>query len=273
MSEASCEALRDALLAGRASTEPALAEHAERCEQCATLLLDRASLGRALGGALPMSSAVDELWPSLNQAMQSELGPRAWLRSRSTLVRVALALGLLVVVVLLGAARLRPDWPDLPTAAVSAWLGAFIATGLCVILLALPNLGRTKPPRAVQSPWLWIAFILPATYAPAAWYTLEHIPFVVPGPWLVPALSCFSYGLLLSAPLLALFWALDRGAGPKSRVLAAAAATGLAANGALLLHCPSVDEAHLFVGHASIGVALALIAWFVASRVRASREP
>jgi hypothetical protein len=272
VSEASCEAVRDALLAGRSGTDPALEAHAEQCDQCATLLLDQALLGRALGGAAPMPGTAGELWPNLQQAMQRETGPRAWLRSRSTRVRVVLALAVLMVVVLLGAVRLRHDWSSLPTAAVSAWLGAFIATGLGAIALALPDLGRAKAPRAGRSPWLWLALSLPAAYALSAWYTLEHIPLTPAGPLLAPALSCFSYGILLSAPLLALFWALDRGAGPRSRVLAAAAATGLAANGALLLHCPSVDEAHLFTGHAAIGFALACVAWFAASRERASRK-
>jgi hypothetical protein len=268
VSEASCETLRDALLAGRSGTEPALAEHAEQCEPCATLLLDQALLGSALGAAAPAPSTAEELWPTLNQAIERESGPRAWLRSRSTAARVSLALALLVVITLLGALGLRADWSSLPPVAVSAWLGAFIMTGLGVIVLALPDLGRTRSSRVGRSAWFWLALTLPAAYALSAWYTLEQIPLSPASSLLESALSCFSYGLAVSAPLLVLFWLLDRGAGPKSRVLAAAAATGLAANGALLLHCPSVDEGHLFLGHVTLGVAHACVAWFAASRVR-----
>jgi hypothetical protein len=268
VSEATCETLRDALLAGQSGTEPALSEHADQCEQCATLLLDHALLGRALGAAAPAPSTAEELWPKLNQAMQRESGPRAWLRSRSTAVRVSIALALLLVVILLGASGLRADWSSLPAVAVSAWLGAFVTTGLAAIVLALPDLGRSRSHRVGRSAWLWLAFTLPAAYALSAWYTLARIPPNPAGSLLESALSCFSYGLVVSAPLLVLFWLLDRGAGPKSRILAAAAATGLAANGALLLHCPSVDEGHLFLGHGAIGVALAGVAWFAASRLR-----
>ncbi len=266
MSEPSCEALREALRAGDSGVGPALEAHAEHCEPCATLLLDRAALGGALGAATLSPSDVEELWPRVDRALQGESGPRAWLRSRSTRVRIALALVALVVVMLLGTSGLRPDWVGLPLAVVSTWLGAFVATGLFVIALAMPDLGRTNAPGAGRSVWFWVALALPAAYALSAWYTLERLPLRPREAVLEQALSCFGYGLLISSPLLLLFWLLDRGAGPRSRVLAAAAATGLAANGALLLHCPANDEAHLLLGHATIGAVLALTAWFAVPR-------
>jgi hypothetical protein len=266
MSEPSCEEVRDALLAGTSSTDAALEAHAEHCEPCATLLLEQAALGRALGRVAPAPSDARETWPRVALALERESGPRAWLRSRSTRARITLALGLLVVVMLLGAVPLRADWPGLPLVVVSTWLGAFVATGLFVVALALPDLGRAGVQRAGRSVWPWVALALPAAYALTASYTLERLPLDPRGALLEQALSCFGYGLLLSSPLLALFWLLDRGAGPQRRVLAAAAATGLAANGALVLHCPASDEAHLLLGHATIGVTLALVAWLAVTR-------
>jgi hypothetical protein len=270
VSETSCDELRDALLAGRSGTEPALTAHAEQCEQCATLLLDQALVGRALatGPSLPAAGAAR--WSGLDRALSHETGPRSWLRSRSTRLRIALAFGMLVVVMLLGTARLRSDFRGLSSAGLATWLGAFTLTGLGVIVLALPDLGRRRADPRGWLVWPLVALALPAAYALIGWYSLETIPWPPFPPLLQPALACFSYGILLSTPLLALFWLLDRGAGPRSRVLAAAAATGLAANGALLFHCSEGHEPHLLLGHATIGVVLALVGWVFVSRGRAA---
>jgi hypothetical protein len=266
--ESSCDELRDALLEGRSGTEPALAAHAEQCEQCATLLLDQALVGRALATGPPLPAAGAELWSGLDRALSDETGPRSWLRSRSTRLRIALALGMLVVVMLLGTARLRSDFRSVSSVGLATWLGAFTLAGLGVIALALPDLGRRRATPRGWLAWPLVALALPAAYALIGWYTLEQIPWPPYPPLLQPALACFGYGILLSVPLLALFWLLDRGAGPRSRVLAAAAATGLAANGALLLHCSSMHEPHLLLGHATIGVTLALAGWALVSRGR-----
>jgi hypothetical protein len=71
---------------------------------------------------------------------------------------------------------------------------------------------------------------------------------------------CFAYGAVLVLPFLVLYWLLER----RDRVsvttlLTVGGAAGVAANLLLYAHCPSVHEGHLLLGHASIGVAWALL--------------
>ena len=86
------------------------------------------------------------------------------------------------------------------------------------------------------------------------------------------ATGCFLFGSLLALPFLGLAWALERSDRlPASVLLFAGAASGLVANAALLLHCPLNDRCHLFLGHATIGLALT-VALALASRGLARRH-
>jgi hypothetical protein len=265
MSQASCEDVRDALLRGRSAEEPELSAHARGCEQCTALLVDQALVGLALAAPEPLSSTDGMPWAELERAVGAESGPRAWLRSRATSTRVALGLAAIVGVVLLGIRRLRPDWSSLPLSALVIWVAAFVGVALGLILLALRDLGRSPAGAGRRRGWLVAAVGLPLAYALSA---ASMFGGAGDGPnpaWLGQALGCFVYGAALSSPLVLVLWLVDRGAGPRTRVLAAAGATGLAANAALLLHCPANDPGHLMLGHATIGAALALVGWLAAS--------
>lgn len=268
MTGSSCEDVRDALLAGRSGSAPELEAHAEGCEHCATLLLEQASLGHALAASQATLETGGAVFSGLEHSLQAETGLRAWLGSRPTPVRVALALGGVAGVMLLGLRHLRADLAELPLAVVVTWLAAFGVVAVGLVLLALRELGRVEATVSRQQSWLVAAFALPAAYALTAASMFGGSPASFSLAWLERTLSCFGYGLVLCSPLVALLWLLDRGAGPRTRVLAAAAAAGIAANGALLLHCAASDPAHLVLGHVAISAALALSAWRLASKAR-----
>jgi hypothetical protein len=256
VSRASCEDVRDALLAGR-KPEPELVEHARGCTQCAELIENEATLGRALAGAVSDGPPDVALWGELERELGAETGTRAWLRSRPTRTRTALALAGVLAVAALGLRHLRPNWGLLSTPVLGAWLFAFFGVAALAVRVALPVLDRATPRKRAT---LAAAFGLPLVYGVASAPSFGGRPFVAT-PFFASALSCFLYGTLLSLPLVALVWLLDRGAGPRARVFAGSAACGLAANAALLLHCPATDPAHLLAGHGAIGFFLAFVAW------------
>jgi hypothetical protein len=81
------------------------------------------------------------------------------------------------------------------------------------------------------------------------------------------ALSCFSYGTLLTLPTAALLWAFDRDDQLSLRtVYLSAAALGLSANLLLELHCGNGNFTHVVLGHASLGVAWLLV-WALTRRM------
>jgi hypothetical protein len=256
VSRARCEDVRDALLAGRA-LEPELLEHAEECAQCAELLENEAALGRSLATAGSDGALDAALWGELERELGEETGARAWLRSRPTRLRTALAFGGVLVVAALGLRHLRANWDALSTPVLAAWLLAFVGAAALALRVALPVWDGQD---AHKQRLLAAAFGLPLVYGCVGALSFGGAPFVAT-PFFRSALSCFLYGSLLSLPLVALVWLLDRGAGSRSRLFAGAAACGLAANAALLLHCPATDPAHLLAGHGTIGLCLALVAW------------
>jgi len=257
MSTVRCEDVRDAFLAGRWTFEPELRAHAQSCDQCAPLLADEAALGRTLATPSAETLADTALFAELDRQLADETGARAWLRSRPTGLRVALAVAGVLVVAALGIIHRRNDWASLSPPAVGLWLAAFVGTAFFAARTALPALESAAARRVVA---LLAAFAVPVAYAFAAALTLGP-PHEPAAPFATRAFACFAYGTMLSLPLLGLFWLLDRGLGSRSRPIAAAAAGGLAANAALLLHCPATDPQHLLAGHAAIGVVLTLIAW------------
>jgi len=264
MSDVSCEEVRDALHLGHIPLPPALLAHVEGCAECSLLLADDAALGKALGAEREALEADVPPWAGVEALVLEEVGWRAWLRSRPNPVRLLLAGAAFSVVTALGLRHLRPDIALVPPLELGALLSVFGLAGGMAAVRALPVLGA-RPKRVPSEVILAAALGVPAVAAFLRTATTLG-PAAEAGTFARQAWSCFSYGLLLSVPLLAVLWLLDRGAGPRSRVLQGAAAAGLAANAALTLHCSNGSSAHLCVGHATIGVALAAVAALVMRR-------
>lgn len=264
MSEVSCEHVRDALLSGQSPLSPALLAHAEGCPQCSPLLADDSRLGNALKAEWEPLGAEAPPWAGVDALLEAEVGWRAWLRSRPNRVRLLFAGAAFVVVTALGLRHLRPDFGLVPVVELGGLLAAFACLGGLAAGRALPIVG-SRPKRVPSEAILAAALGLPivaafvktaTTLAPAT----DSVTFAR------QAWSCFSYGSLLTLPLVAALWLMDRGAGPRSRVFHGAAMAGLAANAALTLHCPNASPAHLLVGHATIGFVLAGVAVLVLRR-------
>lgn len=253
-----CSQVRDAFIAGRALSKAEARAHLEVCPECAALFENEAELGRALAAQVtPAPAFPEELFNATEARVEGERGPRAWLRSRPSQLRFQLIVLFVVLVVLVaGGMRHRPDFAAYPTARLVILLGSyFIAVMLAVgkeLSLALRS-GKLSDYAPLALFGLGLPFL--AAFAPATDASR------LAGP--EGALGCFLYGALATLPLGLLLWAFDRDDRPSLRtVCLSAASLGLAANLVLELHCPSGNALHLLLGHASIGMAW-LASWFV----------
>lgn len=250
-----CAEIRDALLAGAAPSGPAVDAHLRECEACGELLGDEALLGRALSTAETPRLDGAELWSSLERAVRADAGPRGFLRSRATPVRLVIAAIVAVAVVAVGG---RPSEHAPALEAPVAWLVVFgLAALACLGALFVP-LGRPQPNAATRAALVLGSLLLPLGYAFAAPPASLGAAASMEVGFMAQVAGCFVYGVLLTLPFIALVWALDRSDRPWVVPLAAAAASaGLVANAALALHCPNTETAHVALGHATIGSALA----------------
>lgn len=251
-----CAEIREAFLRGEMPSGAEAEAHLAGCPHCRELLAHHAELGRSLAAeaALPLAFP-DNLFDALDAQVAKETGPRAWLRSRPSKLRFALALASVVLVVLLGGVHMhRIDLPTYPGPRLF----------LLLLLYAL-GIALAFGKELFES-------VRKASFADYGWLLVAGlgVPFLVA---LVPptpssrlfgpegALGCFSFGVLLTLPTAALLWAFDRDDRLSTRtVCLSAAALGLSASTILELHCPSGNFSHVILGHASIGIAW-LSAW------------
>lgn len=201
----------------------------------------------------------DALWARVRERLARERGPRAWLRSRSTRARVALAAaaasavaaGVLVLVP-------RTDFDALPAGVFGLGLAATVLAFLAVVMAFLHPFQARPASRGRVLAAACVGLALPAllvVVAPLHGAVEAHPEsFVGQGADFAPrALSCFAFGLLLGALVLALLGLLDRRDDLSwPRLLLLAGAAGLVGNLALALHCPIVGPAHLLAGHATV---------------------
>jgi hypothetical protein len=249
-----CAEIRDALLAGTSPSGPGVEAHVRDCEACGELLSERGTLGRALSQSetpSPFESAL--LWSALERSVAKEKGPRAWMRSRSTPVRVAAAAVVAALVVFVGG---RPA-PGATIDAPVPWLVVFALAGVACIAILVAPLGRPRPPSSVRMSLVVSAVALPLGYALGA---SNAAASGASSDFAIQAFGCFAYGTLLALPFLLVVLSLDRSERPSSSLLVGfGGAAGLVANVALGLHCPNTELGHLALGHASIGGMLAVL--------------
>jgi hypothetical protein len=267
-----CTEIRDALLAGSHPSGPDVEAHARDCAACAELLADEGALGRAFSRSEAPAVSGEELFASLERAVIAESGPRAWLRSRPTPVRAGVALLAGAAVVAVGG---RPALGGGSPAATAPWIALFgLAATTCLWMLVAP-LGRPRPAPALRVALVASALALPFAYAALAWAPPLPPAGAVEIGFAAQAVACFSYGTFLALPFLAVLWAIERSDRPIVLLLLGFGAVGgLAANAALALHCPNTEPSHLALGHATIGVALALLGalWSLSARSSSSRS-
>ena len=263
-----CAQIREALLRGETPSGAEAEAHLEACPHCRELLAQNAELGRSLALAneapLPLGFPED-LFDRLEARVADESGLRAWLRSRPSKVRFALAAASVLGVVAFGGMHMhRPDMAAYPPARL---LGLLVVYALGIALAFGKELFESvRKTSFADYGWLIVGALGVPFLVAFAPPTEASRAFGPEG-----ALGCFSFGVLLTLPTAALLWAFDRDDRLSLRtVCLSAAALGLAASTILELHCPSGNFVHVILGHASIGVAW-FLAWGVARRVERAK--
>jgi hypothetical protein len=257
-----CGELRDMLRTGSVPTGPELSAHLEKCEHCAELLRDEGELGRALGRSEPVSD-LDEasLWSDVNRAVTQESGLRAWLRSRSTTLRITIGIAAVVAITTVGASGLRADWATFPASLKVLWALLLTMAILASLPLAVVSLARGGASMARVVGLAIVGLAVPAALAfvPGASGTHSALGSF-DSAFGAHVSGCLVYGLSLSVPFAVLLWALDReDYPPPYRLVMMATTAGLAGNVALFLHCSIRHPEHIVVGHAALGIVLALM--------------
>lgn len=254
----SCTEVRAALLNGEAPTGPGADAHLRECEACAALVDADASLAGALGPEEePPPDEMAALLTSVRAAVGQETGPRAWARSRPTPARLLAALVLLAAVALFVVARSpRADLAEMSKIRLVAAVVLYGGLAFASMLVAMQPLQRPALPWRVGRALIVTGLLVAVAFAltPAA-TGLSLLPGGAPV--LRPAVTCFAYGVALSAPLLAIGWLLDRGGYTGGgRLLFAGGAAGLGGSLFLELHCSMQLPSHLVLGHVTVVVAL-----------------
>jgi hypothetical protein len=203
---------------------------------------------------------VEAMLGELHATLARKRGPATELREAPTALRIFVALGAVVLVVLFHVAwRRRPDLGVYP---MDALLVAVVSSGLLLgaaLVVGLRPLQRSPLPRWQRYTLVAAALALPVILATRPRVHRDHALSLGGANFWEQAAACGSYGLLLALPLLVVCWALDRGEHRSlPNALLAAGAAGISANLALELHCPITDPLHLVAGHASIGIVLVI---------------
>lgn len=253
-----CDDLRAILKRGEVPAGPAVDEHLKDCAPCAELVDDEAALARALGDeAEPTPTEMDSMLTSVKLSVRQEVGPRAYVRSRSTNVRRALAGGALAgVAAFVAIASPRGDLATMGKLRLVAAMTLYSGLAFAAMHVALRPLTKPSGPDG-PGRLLVVAGLATATgFALAPLASGESL--TATGMSFAPMVaSCFGFGTVFALPLLVLGWALDRGGYlVGSRLLLAGAAAGLAGNLFLELHCDVQLPAHLLMGHVTVVVAL-----------------
>jgi hypothetical protein len=253
-----CAEIRSGFVAGRVPAGPEVEEHLKWCPHCRELFERGAELGRRLAQAVLPTPAPDDLFALVDREVTREVGLRARLRALPTRWRAASLMGaVLLLAVLHLAFRPRSDFTGYSPVvfwSVAALLGTAAALGVSRLLRG-PNASLTA---AAHERWIALGLLL----------TPAVVALLVPlgshsAQWLAAFGNpeyCFTYGALLALPLVCLYWLFERrDRVPLVALVAAGAVAGIAANLLLFAHCPSAHLGHLLLGHATIGVAWALL--------------
>jgi predicted anti-sigma-YlaC factor YlaD len=253
-----CRDLRVVLRRGEVPSGAAVDAHLADCEACRELVQDEAALARALGDeADPTDEEITSMLTAVRQELAAETGPRAWLRSRATGVRLVISVAVLAAVAgFVAVASPRGDLAEMPKLRLIAAMTIYTGLAFASMRVALRPLSQPAAPEKLSR------LLIVAGLATAVGFALAPMAHGIPitrlgmayGPMVT---ACFLFGSVFAVPLLVLSWALDRGGYfIGSRLLLAGAAAGLAGNLFLELHCDIQLPAHLLMGHATVVVAL-----------------
>lgn len=180
------------------------------------------------------------------------------------------AVALAAILLALGVAGLRPDFPSLGPLLLWVPTLARLAAGAALILLAfregVPGSGGSAPLRAVALLGAPVLLALLAEWVAAA--TAGEMPPLAASLGARSPVSCFPVGVVLALPAVFLLGFLLARAYPLRPVFAATAGAlgaGLVADAGLHLTCPVTAASHTLLVHggavAAVAAAAAAIGW------------
>jgi hypothetical protein len=218
-------------------------------------LVESPGLVRALAeDARPPDPHVEALLAKTLAAVAEEQGPAAKMRELSTVVRIALALGVAVVVPLLVLfVTPRPDLDVVPRGrfALDVFLYSLSATAALVVALWPMQRTVSMHTRALVALCAVLASACVAALPPI--HGLHAGSLVGTEDFGRRAMACLMFGTLAAVPTFVVMRMLAReGArvGGKAFVLGLAAA--LSGSAAVFLHCPITHPGHLWAGHVTV---------------------
>jgi len=264
----SCERIQAQL---RADAEPApeIEEHLDACVDCAAVAAEVEGLVTDDGADLP---EVAGLLGQVESAIAAERGPLAWLRERSTPVRLMLAVAIgFGIPLAFGIATLRADISVYPVVRFAAIGGAFAAALAAALWVGLRPLHRPGlSTAALRGLALFAVAAMVVSAAIPAAHAAHPASIGGVGDDLVRrALACFLTGLAVGVPVALAGRALGRAHASWLGAPAMAPLAGaVAGNLALHLHCPLVAPQHLLAGHAAVLVPFAIAIGWIALRWR-----
>lgn len=270
-----CEQLRSALDDPAALQQPAARQHLEGCAACRELVEGETPLVERLRRAerelaAPTPDELSQLSAGVSQLLAADRSPFGWLRSRSTPVRITLAMASIVVVAVLGGVLS----PRADLGLMVPWRFALELTGLFSLSAGALWVWTRPLHRPALAPWVAAVLLIGAAALPPLWMALLPAPHAAyaaslagvtaSGPHadlIARARACFLYGCAFAIPVAVLGYFLARmGRGRRWSMALPVAAAGLAAVLTLHIHCPLTGWPHLLLGHATITVFL-LAAW------------
>lgn len=259
-----CAEIRSGFASGHVPEGAAVAQHLEHCLHCRELFEKGAALGRRLAQAVMPQLEAGELFGAVERDLQGEVGLHARLRSLPSWLRA----GVLVVfgVGLAALQFLADPRGDFDRYGVDVFALVSLALGAGLVWGAWRLVRGVSRPARGEASFAFSLLVLPVALSFVVPLGVLYDP---PSPdWSSP-FDCFSYGIALVLPLVALAWLFERrNRMPLSALLVAGALAGIAANLLLNAHCASVHLGHLLLGHASIGAAWALALVLVSRLVR-----
>ncbi len=262
-----CPEARERILSS--SIDDEVQAHLGECEACVELWAAEGRLARALGTVAEPASDPDG-FAKVTQITSEQDADAVWrLRSMPTTRRVAIGFcaAFLGAIVYFLAWR-RPDWGVYPMMRMSFVVVAMlIATGFGVVL-SMPRSYRPAHPFGVRL--TMFAFLLAIPFVPALFPAAHHAHEAsqVAGSLWLSATKCFGLGTLAAFPALIVIRLLQR----EHKIelwptLFSAVAAAVGANLALQMHCPIVDPMHIALGHGTLAVIYAALAWIVVRAV------
>jgi hypothetical protein len=249
-----CDDIRT-LLQSRRALPPEATRHAVGCEACAAMI--------AAAPHLPIDAGEGQgdraLLSATFAAIDADHGVAARLRERGFAARLGLALVLaLAVPIAIVIATPRGDFGEYPRARLIAELAVLAVAWALAAAVTLRPLQRALPAalRIAATVLALIAVASLASLPPAH----EHVAMQLGAGFVTQALKCLAFGTLAAIPSWLALHLLARDAGGRRLLVLAAAATvvGVAS---VFLHCSIVDPRHLWAGHATIALPLAIWAW------------